>query len=71
VKTDGDPGAPGRAGVSDAGAGPTLSFRPLNVGRWFIWGLTAIVFVTLPLVFEKKFALALMSQGGIMIIFAL
>jgi branched-chain amino acid transport system permease protein len=51
--------------------GPTISFKPLNFGRWFIWGLTAVVFVALPLVFEKKFALALMSQAGIMIIFAL
>lgn len=52
-------------------AGPTLRFKPLNFGRWFVWGLTAIVFLTLPLGFEKKFALALMSQAGIMIIFAL
>jgi branched-chain amino acid transport system permease protein len=51
--------------------GPTLNFRPMNFGRWFIWGLTAIVFLALPMIFEKKFALALMSQAGIMIIFAL
>lgn len=51
--------------------GPTISFRPLNFGRWLVWGVTAVVFLTLPLMFEKKFALALMSQAGIMIIFAL
>ena len=61
------PGTPTAA----AGDGPTLAFRPLNFGRWFIWGLTAVVFLALPLIFEKKFALALMSQAGIMIIFAL
>ena len=51
--------------------GPTITFRPLNFGRWFIWGLTAVIFAALPMIFEKKFALALMSQGGIMIVFAL
>jgi len=56
---------------SVAADGPTLAFRPLNFGRWIIWGMTAIVFLSLPMMFEKKFALALMSQAGIMIIFAL
>jgi branched-chain amino acid transport system permease protein len=51
--------------------GPTITFKPLNFGRWFTWGMTALLFIALPLVFEKKFALALMSQAGIMIIFAL
>jgi branched-chain amino acid transport system permease protein len=59
--------APGRIAVD----GPTITFKPLNFGRWFIWGMTALLFIALPLVFEKKFALALMSQAGIMIIFAL
>jgi len=52
-------------------AGRTLTFRPLNFGRWLVWGATAATFVALPLVFETRFALALMSQAGIMIIFAL
>jgi branched-chain amino acid transport system permease protein len=48
-----------------------LAYRPLNFGRWVIWGFTALVFVVMPLVFSKGFALTLMSQMGIMIIFAL
>jgi branched-chain amino acid transport system permease protein len=48
-----------------------LRFRPLNFGRWVIWGLTATVFVVAPLVFDSGFARALLSQTGIMIIFAL
>ena len=52
-------------------AEPAIRFTPLKFGRWLIWGLTAVVFITLPLMFDKKFALALMSQAGIMIIFAL
>jgi len=68
VKTDARCSA---AADQRAGDGPTLIFKPLNFGRWFIWGLTALVFIALPAIFEKKFALALMSQAGIMIIFAL
>lgn len=48
-----------------------ISFRPLNFGRWVVWGLTALLFALLPVAFEKGFALTLMSQMGIMIIFAL
>lgn len=49
----------------------TLRFRPLNVGRWFVWGLFAAALVLLPLVFRQGFALTLLCQMGIMIIFAL
>ena len=48
-----------------------LSFRPLNFGRWVIWGFTALLFLALPAFFSKGFALTLMSQMGIAIIFAL
>ena len=46
-------------------------FKPLDLGRWLVWGGTAVLFVVLPLVFTQGFALTLMSQMGIMIIFAL
>jgi branched-chain amino acid transport system permease protein len=49
----------------------TLKFKPINAVRWFIWGTFALVLVVLPLVFRQGFALTLMSQMGIMIIFAL
>ncbi len=49
----------------------TIRFAPYNVGRWLVWGLTAILFVVLPLIFTKGFAITLLSQMGIMIIFAL
>jgi branched-chain amino acid transport system permease protein len=48
-----------------------LRFKPLNFGRWVIWGLTAVVFIAAPQVFSSGFARALLSQMGIMIIFAL
>ncbi|NLD67867.1 MAG: branched-chain amino acid ABC transporter permease [Limnobacter sp.] len=49
----------------------TIRFAPYNIGRWLIWGLTALVFVLAPLVFSGGFAITLLSQMGIMIIFAL
>jgi branched-chain amino acid transport system permease protein len=48
-----------------------LAYRPLNFGRWVVWGFTAFLFVVMPAFFSKGFALTLMSQMGIMIIFAL
>jgi branched-chain amino acid transport system permease protein len=40
-------------------------------GRWLVWGLTAAVFLVLPHVFRSGFAITLMSQMGILIVFAL
>ena len=56
--------------VSSAIPGP-LAYQPLNFGRWLVWGFAAALFVAMPLVFSKGFALTLLSQMGIMIIFAL
>ena len=49
----------------------TLDYKPLNFGRWVIWGFTAAVFLLLPVFFSKGFALTLLSQMGVTIIFAL
>ncbi|WP_179593447.1 branched-chain amino acid ABC transporter permease [Cupriavidus plantarum] len=51
--------------------GTTLHYRPLNLARWLIWGLTALVMLVLPLLFPGGFAVTLLSQMGVMIIFAL
>ena len=48
-----------------------MTYQPLNVGRWVLWGGTALVFILAPLLFPGGFALTLMTQMGIMIIFAL
>ncbi len=48
-----------------------VAYRPLNLGRWVVWGFTAFLFAVMPAFFSKGFALTLMSQMGIMIIFAL
>jgi len=48
-----------------------LRYRPLNLARWLIWGLTALVMALLPLLFTQGFAITLMSQMGVAIIFTL
>jgi len=48
-----------------------LKFKPLNVGRWFIWGMTALLFLGTPLIFNQGFSITLLSQMGTTIIFAL
>ncbi|WP_423193370.1 branched-chain amino acid ABC transporter permease [Cupriavidus sp. H18C2] len=51
--------------------GRTLRYRPLNLARWVIWTATALLMLVMPLIFTGGFAVTLMSQMGIMIIFAL
>jgi branched-chain amino acid transport system permease protein len=49
----------------------TLNFAPRNAARYIIWGFTALLFIVLPLIFSQGFALTLLSQMGILVIFAL
>jgi branched-chain amino acid transport system permease protein len=53
---------------ANLGSGAAIRFRPLNVGRYFLWGSLAMVFVILPLIFREGFAITMMSQMGIFII---
>jgi branched-chain amino acid transport system permease protein len=48
-----------------------IEFAPKNIGRYVVWGATALVLLLLPLLFSGGFALSLLSQMGIFIIFAL
>jgi branched-chain amino acid transport system permease protein len=43
-------------------------FKPWNVGRWFIWGLYALLLFGAPLLFSSSLAQTLLSQMGIAII---
>lgn len=57
-----------------ASAGSAMQRHGLQTAhslRWIIWGATVLVMLVLPLVFSSGFAIALLSQMGIMIIFAL
>ncbi|HEY6823251.1 MAG TPA: branched-chain amino acid ABC transporter permease [Steroidobacteraceae bacterium] len=48
-----------------------MRYQPLNLGRWIVWGATALLMASLPLVVTQGFAITLLSQMGIAIIFAL
>jgi branched-chain amino acid transport system permease protein len=48
-----------------------LHYRPFNLARWILWGATAAVMAVLPLVFTQGFAITLISQMGVAIIFTL
>ncbi len=43
-------------------------FKPLNVGRWLVWGLFALVLALIPMVFASGFGITVLSQMGIAII---
>jgi branched-chain amino acid transport system permease protein len=50
---------------------PGARVQPANPPRWLIWGLFALLMAVLPLIFTQGFAITLMSQMGVMVIFAL
>jgi len=49
----------------------TLRFAPLDLGRWALWGATALALVVAPLLFTQGFSITLLTQMGTLIIFAL
>jgi branched-chain amino acid transport system permease protein len=46
-------------------------FKPLNIGRWLVWSLFALVLVVAPLVFTSSLGHTILSQMGIAIIVCL
>ena len=46
----------------------TYEFKPLNVGRWLIWSLFALLLAVIPLFFSSSLASTILSQLGIAII---
>ena len=49
----------------------TYHFKPHNVGRWFVWGLFALVLLLAPRLWTSSFAHTMLSQMGIAIIVCL
>ncbi len=43
-------------------------FAPINVGRWLVWSLFALVLALVPLVFKSGLSITVLSQMGIAII---
>jgi len=48
-----------------------MRYQPLNLARWLIWGGAAALMAVLPLIFTQGFAITLLCQMGIAIIFTL
>ena len=48
-----------------------VAFRPVDLGMYIAWAVTVILLLVLPLFFSSGFAISLLSQMGIMIVFAL
>lgn len=48
-----------------------FEFKPLNVGRYIVWSLFAILMAVLPLIFTSSLAHTMLSQMGIAIIVCL
>ncbi len=43
-------------------------FKPLNIGRWLVWGLFALLLAIVPLFFTSSLSITILSQMGIAII---
>ena len=43
-------------------------FKPLNVGRWVVWSLFALVMIVAPLIFTSSLSTTMLAQMGIAII---
>ena len=46
----------------------TYEFKPINVGRWLIWGIFAVLLLVAPQLFTSSLAITILSQIGIAII---
>ncbi|MES1978268.1 MAG: branched-chain amino acid ABC transporter permease [Pseudomonadota bacterium] len=46
-------------------------FKPLNVGRWVLWTLYALLLIAAPLMFKSSLALTMLSQAGYLVIICL
>ncbi len=46
-------------------------FKPLNIGRWLVWSLYALLLIAAPLLFKSSLALTMLSQAGYLVIICL
>ncbi|HZW11933.1 MAG TPA: branched-chain amino acid ABC transporter permease [Noviherbaspirillum sp.] len=49
----------------------TLTYKPINLGRWIIWGMFALILIIAPMIFNKGASLSILSQIGTVMIFGL
>ena len=46
-------------------------FKPVNVARWIIWSLFALILIAAPYYFKSNFGISVLTQIGTVIISAL
>jgi branched-chain amino acid transport system permease protein len=49
----------------------TYSFKPINLGRWLVWTLFALILLIAPTLFSSSIAMTMLSKMGIAIIICL
>ena len=49
----------------------TMTYKPLNLGRWILWTLFALMLIVAPFIFTAGASLSLLSQIGTVMIFGL
>jgi len=49
----------------------TVQFRPINLGRWLVWGGYALILLAAPWIFTKGASLSILSQIGTVMLFGL
>ena len=49
-------------------AAPNFHFKPVNVGRFLVWGLFSLLLAVAPLVLDSNFSISMLSQMGIAIV---
>ncbi|HVZ43636.1 MAG TPA: branched-chain amino acid ABC transporter permease [Ramlibacter sp.] len=52
-------------------SGAYYEFKPINVGRWLVWGLFAAILIAAPMVFTSSLSHTMLSQMGVAIIVCL
>ncbi len=52
-------------------ANTVYSFKPVNVGRWVLWSLYALVLLVAPILFDSGTSMTMLSKMGIGIIVCL
>ena len=48
-----------------------MTYKPMNLGRWIVWSLFALILIIAPLIFDKGASLSILSQIGTVMIFGL
>jgi branched-chain amino acid transport system permease protein len=54
--------------MSSSTKAQSFHFKPINVGRWLVWGLYAFALIVAPLLWTSSFAQTMLTQIGIGII---